>query len=355
MNGRIGKYEIIQEIGRGGMGIVYKALNPDTQAQVAIKTLLPQYSADPNVISRFKSEGMAAGRLQHPNIVRIYDVDQFDGLLCIVMEFLDGSGLDKIIPDGGVRNWDWVREVSVQIGRALRHAHQHDVVHRDVKPSNVIIGQEQRAVLTDFGIAKVRNLALTTDGTSLGTPEYMSPEQVRGETLDARSDLYSLGIVMFDMIVGRPPFGGDTPLAVMYQHVEKPTPLISSSHPDIPIPADLNTIIYRLMAKDLKQRFQSADEFLEAMGKMQVQPVLVPPPIPAPPVPPIPEGPFETIYCNFCGTQLEVAPDDKFCIWCGKPLPERLPQADSATPRDSETRIIEQGRDQETVIVRRNE
>ena len=328
-NGYIGKFQVLAEVGRGGMGIVYKALNPDTQGLVAIKMLLPQFASDHDVVSRFKAEAIAAARLRHPNIVHIYDASELNGSLCIVMEYLDGVDLDRLIPPEGLRDWNLVRRIALQIGEALHHAHRYDVVHRDVKPSNVIVDvdRDYRAVLTDFGIAKVRSSSLTASGTVLGTPEFMSPEQVLGNVqVDARTDMYSLGAVMFTMLAGRPPFRTDQPYATMRLKVETPPPY-PSEVARIRLPEDLETITLRLLQIDPSRRFTTDDEYLVALREqtpVQLPPRAVPPPVAAPqPAPEISAGGSVRMFCTYCGTELYAAPEDRFCIWCGKPLPER--------------------------------
>lgn len=267
MESLIGKslsgYEITNEIGRGGMAVVYKAYQPSLDRFVAIKILPPQLAFDTEFVRRFKAEARNAAKLKHPNIVTIHDVAEVDGNHFIVMEFLDGVTLKTLIERGGALPEARALNILAQIAGALDYAHTSGFVHRDVKPANIIIGANDLATLTDFGIAKaVEGTRLTRTGTLMGTPEYMSPEQARGEEVDYRTDIYSLGVVAYEMLGGRVPFGATTPHAVLHKIIYDPPPLLRSVNPRASLP--MEQAITRALSKEPRARFASASEMVHA-------------------------------------------------------------------------------------------
>ena len=268
----LGRYKIVAEIGQGAMGTVYKAVDPIIDRTVAIKTInlnlskqeLEEYEA------RFQQEIKAAGRLNHPNIVTIYDVGKTESVAYMAMEFLEGLELKDIIASGRLPPADQVVDIIAQVADGLWFAHQQDIVHRDVKPSNIMVMKGGIAKITDFGIARLPNSAVKTmTGLILGSPRYMSPEQVIGKTIDARSDIYSLGVVLYEALTGVAPFDGDNVNAIMYATVNT-TPPPPSSH-NRAVPAMLDLIAAKAMAKLLEDRYQSVKEFAEDMREVRRQ------------------------------------------------------------------------------------
>ncbi|TML13370.1 MAG: serine/threonine protein kinase, partial [Actinobacteria bacterium] len=218
-----GRYELQRRLARGGMADVFLARDRLLDRPVAIKVLFPDLAADPAFVQRFRREAQAAANLNHPNIVSIFDWGQQDDTYFIVMEFIDGRSLADLIRTEGALDADRAAEIASDVAAALGIAHRSGVIHRDVKPGNVLITSDGQVKVADFGIATVlsdTNTDLTRAGTVMGTATYFSPEQAQGRSVDARSDLYSLGAVLYEMIVGRPPFKGDTPLAVAIKHVQ---------------------------------------------------------------------------------------------------------------------------------------
>ena len=260
----LGKYRIIEEIGRGGMAVVYKAVHPQLGRYVAIKVLPRQFTFETKFVQRFHREATAASTLDHPNIVIIHDVDQEDDTHYIVMQYLEGQPLSELIKQQGSLPPNRALKIIHQISSALDYAHSLGFVHRDIKPSNIIIGPEDHATLTDFGIVRtVDGTSVTKEGAPIGTPEYMSPEQCEGKQADSRSDLYSLGVVLYEMLTGQVPFTADTPFVVMYQQVsKKPVP------PRRIKPGLLDTVervVLRALAKEPDQRYATAGALAEAL------------------------------------------------------------------------------------------
>ncbi|HEM61610.1 MAG TPA: serine/threonine-protein kinase, partial [Chloroflexi bacterium] len=262
----LGKYSIMEEIGRGGMAVVYKAVHPQLGRFVAIKVLPSQFTFDEQFVGRFHQEATAAAKLRHPNIVIIYDVEEEDDTHYIVMEYLAGRPLSQLIKDREGFPLRRVLNITRQLGDALDYAHGQGFVHRDIKPSNIIIGPQDHATLTDFGIVKAADgTSLTTAGAPVGTPEYMSPEQCEGHEVDSRSDIYSLGIVLYEMLTGRVPFRVDTPLVAMYHQVNK-APL-----PPRQINAELSQgveqVVLKALAKKPEERYAAAGELAQALER----------------------------------------------------------------------------------------
>ena len=255
------RYEVITKIGCGGMATVYKARDNVLNRNVAIKVLREEFTTDEKYIKRFNIEAQAAASLTHPNIVSIYDVGNEGDLHYIVMELIQGKTLKEIINENGVLPWKWSINISIQIASALEMAHRNNIVHRDIKPHNIIITEDGIAKVTDFGIAKaVSNSTITAFGTTIGSVHYFSPEHARGGYTDAKSDLYSLGVVMYEMMTGRVPFDADTPVSIALKHMQEeavePIKLNST------IPQVVNNIIMKAMQKDVNLRYSSATEML---------------------------------------------------------------------------------------------
>jgi eukaryotic-like serine/threonine-protein kinase len=268
----LGRYKIISELGQGAMGVVYKAVDPIIDRTVAIKTInlnlshqeLEEYEA------RFQQEIKAAGRLNHPNIVTIYDVGKTESVAYMAMEFLEGKELKDMIATGNVSPADQVVDIISQVADGLSFAHQQDIVHRDVKPSNIMVMKGGIAKITDFGIARLPNSAVKTmTGLILGSPRYMSPEQVIGKAIDARSDIFSLGVVLYEALTGVPPFDGDNVNAIMYATVNT-TPPPPSSHAH-GLPPMLDLIAAKAMAKLLEDRYQSVKELGDDLREVRRQ------------------------------------------------------------------------------------
>ena len=255
------RYEILEKIGNGGMATVYKARCHVLNRNVAVKVLKEEFTTDAEFVKRFNIEAQAAASLSHPNIVSIYDVGNEGEIYYIVMELVQGKTLKEIITDDGILPWKWTVNIAIQIASALEVAHRNNIVHRDIKPHNIIITENGTAKVTDFGIAKaVSNSTITSFGATIGSVHYFSPEHARGGYTDAKSDLYSLGVVMYEMLTGKVPFDADTPVSVALKHMqetpEEPKKLNST------IPESVNKIIIKAMQKDPNLRYSSATEML---------------------------------------------------------------------------------------------
>ena len=265
LEGRVlgNRYEIIEKVGNGGMATVYKATDLVLKRYVAVKVLRDEFTTDEEFIKRFETEAQSAARLVHPNIVSIFDVGVDNGIYYIVMELIKGKTLKEIIvEERGPLPWKWSVNVAIQIASALEMAHKNNIIHRDIKPHNIIITEDGIAKVTDFGIAKaVSNSTITAFGTTIGSVHYFSPEHARGGYTDAKSDLYSLGVVMYEMVTGKVPFDADTPVSVALKHMqEEPEPPIElNSH----LPEAVNKIILKALKKDPMYRYQTATELLE--------------------------------------------------------------------------------------------
>ena len=259
------RYEILEKIGEGGMATVYKARCNILKRYVAVKVLREEYTTDEEFIKRFNTEAQAAASLTHPNIVSIFDVGHEDNIYYIVMELVQGKTLKEIINEDGVLPWKWSINIAIQVASALETAHKNNIVHRDIKPHNIIITEDGIAKVTDFGIAKaVSNSTITAFGTTIGSVHYFSPEHARGGYTDAKSDIYSLGVVMYEMLTGRVPFDADTPVSIALKHMqEKPVEPIKLN-PSIPLA--INKIIMKAMEKEPSLRYQSATEMLKDLS-----------------------------------------------------------------------------------------
>ena len=256
------RYEIIEKVGNGGMATVYKAEDKVLKRNVAVKVLKDEFTTDEEFIKRFEIEAQSAARLTHPNIVSIYDVGSEDNLYYIVMELIRGKTLKEIIvEERGPLPWKWSVNVAIQIASALEMAHKNNIIHRDIKPHNIIITEDGIAKVTDFGIAKaVSNSTITAFGTTIGSVHYFSPEHARGGFTDAKSDLYSLGVVMYEMVTGRVPFDADTPVSVALKHMQEEPEEPIELNPNLP--SAVNRIIMKALKKDTTLRYQSATDML---------------------------------------------------------------------------------------------
>jgi serine/threonine-protein kinase len=265
---QLGRFKITGILGRGAMGNVYRAHDPLIERDVAIKTVacegLSQEEANA-FEQRFYREAKSAGRLSHPGIVTIHDVGRSEGLAYIAMELLTGQSLREMLDSGVVLPPDRCVEIAADIADGLAFAHAHDVVHRDIKPANIMVQENGSIKIADFGVALIPSSSSTVAGTAFGSPKYMSPEQVTGQKVDGRSDIFSLGVVLYEMLTGRPPFTGDELTAVLYQVLHGAPPLPSSFHHELPRVVD--RLVAKAMAKDPERRYQSAAELASDLRK----------------------------------------------------------------------------------------
>lgn len=370
----LGHYRILAPLGQGGMARVYRAHQENLDREVAVKVLPPWYATDRNFVERFNQEARLVARLSHANIVMVHDAGEQNGHIYIVMQLVDGGTLkqrlDQIQAEGKTMDVVEANRIFKQLASALGFAHEQGIIHRDVKPVNVLMDRSGRPILSDFGIAKVlasTREQLTRPGTGVGTPEYMSPEQCRGEAVDARSDIYSLGVMLFEALTGRTPFQADSYPALAHSHIYELPPRPSSLNPAI-TPAVEQVILTALM-KEAVRRYQRVIEMADALESAVTQqqkpgdalrgmaapfaqaglsqggalqaPVQVPAGNPY-------AGPL-TLYvcpncqsankpqtrfctkcgfplkaCSFCGSQNPVG--NRFCSKCGKVLPPGLPR-----------------------------
>ena len=262
------RYEIVEKIGDGGMALVYSAKDTLLNRLVAVKILREQYANDSEFIDRFYREAQAAASLSHPNVVTVYDVGTVEKTPFIVMEYVHGQNLSEIIKEQGQLNPADVVKVSIQICSALAHAHRHNIVHRDIKPHNILITKDGQVKVTDFGIAAISSMSITQTGVVLGSVLYFSPEQARGNKVDHLSDLYSLGVVMYEMLCGRVPFRAETPISIALKHIQdQPVP---PTRVNPRVPPQLEKIVLKLLAKRPEERFQSALELSTALEKVDL-------------------------------------------------------------------------------------
>jgi serine/threonine protein kinase len=265
----LGRYHILEQLGEGGMAVVYKAYDTRLETEVAVKVIRTENLA-PNVLQkaliRFEREAKSLAKLTHPNIVKVLDYGEYEGKPYLVMPYLPGGTLKQLLA-GKPIPWQQAASLLVPITRALSYAHQQGVVHRDVKPSNILITQSGEPMMTDFGIAKIIDEEITQDltgtSTAVGTPEYMAPEQVTSKTVDHRADIYSLGIVFYEMVTGRKPFRADTPMAVLFKHASEPLPRPSRFVAGLPDAVE--RILITSLAKQPQDRYKSMGEFTNAL------------------------------------------------------------------------------------------
>lgn len=258
----LGRYEVLGELGQGAMGVVYKAKDPLIDRVVAIKTINLSLALDEKeeYEGRFYQEAKAAGRLNHPNIVTIYDVGKSGDVAYIAMELLEGRELRDIMNEGALLPIDQVLNIVAQVAQGLAYAHEYEIVHRDVKPSNIMVIRDGHVKITDFGIARMASSSVRTQtGMVLGSPKYMSPEQVMGKSIDQRSDIFSLGVMLYEMLTGQAPFDGENVNAIMYQTLNGMPPPPNMSNPAVP--EMVNFIVAKALAKGVDDRYQNAMDF----------------------------------------------------------------------------------------------
>ncbi len=275
-----GRYELKRRVGRGGMAEVYLARDLLLERPVAIKILFPEFATDPSFVARFRREAQSAAKLTHPNIVGVYDWGKERGTYYIVMEFVDGQTVSELLRADGPIPASQAARIAADVAGALGYAHQKGVVHRDVKPGNVLIAKDGEVKVADFGIARAMTATseenLTQTGSVMGTATYFSPEQAQGKPVDPRSDLYSLGVVLYEMASGKPPFQADSPVAIAYKHVQEPLPSLKERAPSTP--PDYEAVTVKALAKDPDDRYQTGAEMRADLVRVRDgQPPLAPP------------------------------------------------------------------------------
>ncbi len=355
----LGKYKILAPLGQGGMARVYRANQENLDREVAVKVLPPWYATDRNFVERFNLEARLIARLSHPNIVTIHDFSEQDGHLYIVMQLVDGGTLKQLLDslrsstgisnqnnrDGsGTMNTGQANQIFQQLASALAYAHEKGIIHRDIKPVNVLMDHTNRPILSDFGIAKVLegSNGLTRPGAGVGTPEYMSPEQCKGEQVDRRADIYALGIMLYETLTGRTPFIGDNYHAIAHGHIYQEPPDPRQFNQQIPVP--VRDVILSAIQKNPEYRYQYASDFAKALGQAvqagsregaYAESALRPASIVRAPTSPLylcphcerPNKP-DVYFCTRCGSLLNPCPNchyknkvkDRFCIKCGYTL-----------------------------------
>jgi serine/threonine protein kinase len=263
-----GRYRMESPLGQGGMAQVFKGTDTVLGRPVAIKILAPQYAKDPSFVERFRREAQSAARLNHPNVVGVYDTGSDDGTHYIVMEYIEGRTLADFLSNGGRLLPERAVELASSVCVALSEAHKAGIVHRDIKPGNVMVTRGGEVKVMDFGIARAATAeTVTATATVLGTASYLSPEQAQGKPVDARSDIYSLGVVLYEMLTGRVPFGGDSAVAVAYKHVQEPPEPPSRLNPDVS--PSLEAVVMRALAKNPDNRYQTAEEFCADLDRIR--------------------------------------------------------------------------------------
>jgi serine/threonine-protein kinase len=278
----IGKYRVIDRVGRGGMGTVYRAIDETLHREVAIKVLNAELN-DPTVARRFRAEAVTVARLNHPGIATVYELFQNDGQWLMVMEFLRGKTLEHLVSESGPQPIERAADLCMQALAALAHAHSLGVVHRDLKPANLMVNDSGAVKVMDFGIARVAGTEhLTSAGFMLGTPAYMAPEQVRGEDIDARTDLFAMGVVLYYLASGKLPFKGETPLQMAQSRLQEDATPIRTVMPELP--DWFGSVVARALERDPARRFESAPVFREALRRgLANLPIETPAPVPVPP------------------------------------------------------------------------
>lgn len=261
------RYEIISQLGGGGMALVYKGRDTLLNRQVTVKMLRPEYTGDEEFVARFRKEAQAVAKLSHPNIVSVYDVGQEDDTHYIVMEYVEGRNLKQIIREQGKLPVHQAAEIARQICEGLQDAHENGIVHRDIKPHNILVNDNGKVKVTDFGIAQMMSsITLTNSGTIVGSVHYFSPEQAKGGSTGAKSDIYSVGVVLYEMVTGKVPFEGETPIAVALKHIQDEPVPPAKLNPQVS--PELEQIILRAMEKDLTMRYKTAGDMARDLRKL---------------------------------------------------------------------------------------
>ena len=263
-----GRYRLLARLGIGGMAEVWSAEDTELGREVALKLLYPRLAADNGFVERFRREASAAAGLQHPNVVQVYDRGESQGTYYIAMEYLRGPSLKDLVRRGPISPAHAV-ELVTQVLKGARFAHRRGIIHRDLKPHNVLLDDEGRVKVTDFGIARAGASDMTETGSILGTAQYLSPEQAQGHAVTERSDLYSIGVILFELLTGRVPFDGEAAVSIALRHVSEPAPAPSQLNPAVP--PWLDSVVLRALAKDPAQRFRDADEFIAALNGAPTQ------------------------------------------------------------------------------------
>jgi serine/threonine protein kinase len=282
---QLGPYQIISPLGEGGMAAVFKAYQPSMDRYVALKVLPRHFASDPEFIGRFSQEAKVIANLQHPHILPVHDFGEADGYTYLTMRFIEGGTLADWLKENGPLSLEKIRNIITQVGGALDYAHAQGVIHRDIKPGNILVDPWGNCLLTDFGLAKMTESTshLTQTGGILGTPAYMSPEQGLGKKIDSRSDIYSLGVVLYQMAIGRLPYQAETPMAVVIKHIHDPLPPPSRFKPDLP--EALERVILKSLAKNPEDRYATAGEMVKALQSATELPTQVPASVPEPIMP----------------------------------------------------------------------
>ncbi len=271
------RFEVLAKIGEGGMGAVYRARQRGIEREVAIKVLLGDVARNKTLVRRFHLEALAISKLKHPNTIQIFDFGEEDGLLYIAMEFLEGTSLHSLLEFEELLSVQRACRITRQIAQSLREAHAKGIIHRDLKPDNVFltsVGEESDFVkVLDFGVAKLKEgdkkgATVTKTGTIFGTPRYMSPEQAKGKPVDARADLYAMGIMLYEMVMGFVPFESDNHLGVLILHVQKAPAPFSEMRPDLVVPSNLEALVFKLLAKDPDDRYQTAEALIRDLEQV---------------------------------------------------------------------------------------
>ncbi|MFQ6038545.1 MAG: protein kinase [Candidatus Aminicenantales bacterium] len=266
----IGKYRVIGVLGKGAMGIVYKALDPDIDRVVAVKTirfdLVSEETDRDDLMTRFIREAQAAGRLVHSNIITVYDVGREEDMTYIVMQYVEGRSLQKWIASGKHFTLEEILHLMLQLCDALEYAHKNGIIHRDIKPANILLDESGKPYIVDFGVARMEMSTITQTGTAIGTPSYMSPEQVRGQKIDSRSDIFSLGVILYELLTGQKPFKGESITTVIYKIINEEAPPPCQVKKDLP--REFEGIIRLALAKDPDNRYRSCAELARDLRKL---------------------------------------------------------------------------------------